>query len=564
MTCNTYDAPSSKFSSRALTTEQLRSQLYSFSDLIALEKNPALRYPVQDLSDAIYATITGFEKVDRTQYPLIVDRLSQGEIGVSEYADFLSSSSYTPTQVTAIFSGVAIATVPMTSYFDQLEFYYNNNFAKSISGGFCAAFTGAIGKLTTLVSAGVALISQLKNAAAAIIGQLMSIKELLHKIVDELKEKMMQQIENVMNQITQIKTKIMSVMSFFHEKVRKAKEFFSDLNINNLKTKIEEIIAKMAGNFEEITPEVLAYLLFRLCQLSEIISNFMQSPVDTLKGLLSNFAIQELAMSNISNMARARSVSAGGFRMDPFEVIRTREQLANNVNSGNTPGVAPKSYVTVPFTEEEWQMVSTLTTSGNQYVEFGSQVINQNDPVVGAGVTKIKPEVLLILFRIAKRMGGKRFLINSGYRSPAYNAKQDGAAKNSYHMSGMALDVDMTRFGNTDQFRNTFIEYASQEGIGGIGTYNSFIHIDIGPRRIWGSRNMDALTLHRNDKFRSGGGAPTKPPTEVAPPSDSSTKLPVDPRLSLAVAAQAPAKTGGATSLDTGGIIADIANPIGA
>lgn len=559
MTCNTYDAPSSKFSSRALTTEQLRSQLYSFSDLIALEKNPALRYPIQDLSDAIYATITGFEKVDRTQYPLIVNRLSQGDIGVSEYADFLSSSGYTPTQVKTIFSGVTVATVPMTSYFNQLEFYYNDNLAKSISGGFCAAFTGAIAQLATLISAGVALISQLKNAAAAFIAQLMSIKELLHKIVDELKEKMLQQIQNVVDQINQIKTKIMSVMSFFHEKVRKVKEFFSDLNMENLKKKIEEIIAKMAGGFEEITPEVLAYLLFRLCQLSEIISNFMQSPVDTLKGLLSNFAIQELAMSNISNTARARSVAAGGFRMDPFEVIRTREQLANNVNSGNVPGVAPKSYITVPFTQEEWQLYYTLTTSGNQYVEFGSQVINQNDPVVGAGVTKIKPEVLLILFRIAKRMGGKRFLINSGYRSPAYNAKQEGAAKNSYHMSGMALDVDMNRFGNTDQFRNMFIEYASQEGIGGIGTYNSFIHIDIGPRRIWGSRNIEALTLHRNDKFRSGGGAPTNPITEVAPASDSNAVIPTDPRLAASTQNQTPAATGGAT-----GVTVDIANTFGA
>lgn len=546
MSCNTYDAPSSKYSARALTTEQLRSQLYSFSDLIALEKNPALRYTVSELSTSIAATTSGFQtfivdKGQASQYPLIADRLSQGEITPSEYAEFLNSSGYTPTQVTVIFTGVAIATVPMTSYFDQLEFYYNNNFAKSISGGFCAAFSrvmAALGSLNALISAGTKIIAQLKNAAASVIAQLNNIKDILHKIVDELKDKMMQQIQNVMNQITQIKTKVLGVMNFFHEKVRKAKEFFSDINMTNLKTKIEELIAKMAGGFEEVTPEVLSYLLFRLCQLSEIVSNFMQSPVDTLKSVLSNFAIQELTLSNISNISRARSIAAGGFRMDPFEVIRTREQLARNINAGNTPGVTPKSYITVPFTDEEWQLVSTLTTSGNQYVQFGSQVINQNDPVVGAGVTKLKPEVLLILFRIAKRMGNKKFLINSGYRSPAYNAKQPGSAKNSYHMSGMALDVDMTRFGNTDEFRNMFIEYASQEGIGGIGTYDSFIHIDIGPRRIWGSRNIDALTLHRNDKFRGGGGTPTKSVTEVTPASDVATNLPIDTGLLRALEAQ--------------------------
>jgi hypothetical protein len=522
MSCNTYDAPSSKYSPLALTTDQIRTQFYSFGDIIALEKNPALVYPAQDLSDAIATTLLGFELIPNQEidYPLITDRLSQGEIGISEYADFLTFSRYTPDQVKVIFSGVSFANVTVVSYFNQLEFYYNKNFSKSISGGFCAVFTGAIGALRSLVSAGTQLINQLQNAAAAFIAQFNNIKNLLHNIVDELKDLMLQQIQNMMNQISGIKTQILSVMSFFNEKMRKAKEFFSDTNIANLKTKIEEIIAKMAGGFEEITPEVLAYLLFRLCQLSEIISNFMQSPVDTLKGLLSNFAIQELALSNISNVARARSIAAGGFRMDPNQVLSMREQLAGNVNAGNRPGVSAKSYITVPFNQAEWQTYASLTASGNQYVEFGAQVVNQNDPVVNAGVTKIKPEVLLILFRIAKRMGNKRFLINSGYRSPAYNAQLDGAAKNSYHMSGMALDVDMLRFGNTPEFRNMFIEYASQEGIGGIGTYNSFIHIDIGPRRVWGGLNGEALSLHRNDKFRSGS-SPATNQLEVIPSTNT-------------------------------------------
>lgn len=520
MSCNTYDAPSSKYSSRALTVEELRSKIYSFNDIITLEQNPALRYPTQDLSNALAATLFNFNNVDQTLYPLIRERLTQGEITISEYADFLDQSGYTPTQVSVIFSGLSVASVPVTTYFSQLEFYYNDNLANSISGGFCGAITGALGQLTALISAGVALIGSLKNAAAQFIAQLQSIKQILHKIVDELKEKMLQKLQNVMDQINKIKTQVMSVMNFFHEKVRKVKEFFSDLNIENLKKKIEEIISKMAGGFEEITPEVIAYLLFRLCQLSEIISNFMQSPVDTIKGLLSNFAVQELALSNVSNLARGQSVSAGGFRMDPFEVIRAREQLANDINSNTTPGLNGKSYITTPFTPEEWQLMSTLTTAGNQYIEFGPQVINQNDPVVGAGVTKIKPEVLLIIFRIAKRMG-KKFLINSGYRSPGYNAKQKGAAKNSYHMSGMALDVDMTRFGNSTEFRNMFIEYASQEGIGGIGTYNSFIHIDIGPRRKWGSFNNEALALHAADKFRNGAGSPTNPISDLTAPTNA-------------------------------------------
>ncbi len=576
MTCNTYDSPASKYSVKALTVDQLRNKIYSFDDLLKIENNPALRYPVQDLSNALFATLTNFSLVNSADYPLITNRLSQGEIPISEYADFLSNSGYTPTQVTTIFSGVAVATVPMSSYYDQLEFYYNDNLSKSISGGFCAAFTGALAALNQLVSAGVALISQLKNAAAAFIAQLMSIKELLFKIVDELKQKMLQMVQNVVDQINQIKTRITSVMNFFNEKIRKVKEFFSDLNIKNLKTKIEEIIAKMAGGFEEITPEVIAYLLFRLCQLSEIISNFMQSPVDSLKGLLANFAIQELKLSNISNSARIGSVTAGGYRRDPFEIIKEREAIANSVNSAASPGVYGKSYITKPFTPEELAMVQALTENGNQHIEFSSRVINQNDPIVGAGWKKVVPDIYIILFRVSKRMG-KRFLINSGYRSPDYNEKQRGSAKNSLHMSGLALDVDMSRHGNTVEFRNMFIEYASQEGAGGIGIYpnSGFIHIDVGPRRAWGPNNSRsslpgtgneaAANLHMDDKFRNGSGTPSNViPTTAPTPSTSTTSIPSDPRLDIATQNQKPAATGGATTIDTGGIVLDSTNVFGA
>lgn len=36
---------------------------------------------------------------------------------------------------------------------------------------------------------------------------------------------------------------------------------------------------------------------------------------------------------------------------------------------------------------------------------------------------------------------GKRITINSGYRSPAYNAQIRGAASNSQHMYGRAADI---------------------------------------------------------------------------------------------------------------------------
>lgn len=501
MSCNTYDAGATKASSNALTVDQLRAQLYSFEDIISISNDPSLKYDVTKLSSAISLTLTQFNLVtNKEDYPNIAERINQGPITNSEYADFIDSSGYNIDQIISIFSGVSVTSFSLPDYYTQLDYYYNKNFGASLSGGFCSRFSDALSNITTLISAGASLISQLSNGIAALIGQLNSIKDILFNLVDKLKDIMLKKIEQLVSKITEFKTQVSSAIKYLNNKALKVKEFFSDLSIESIKTKIEEIIAKMAGAFEELTPEVIAYLLFKLCQFVETVQNFMQSPVDAFKGIIDNFILQELNLTNISNTARINSVNAGGYRMDPIEAARIKEQLAAEHNQHAAPGVYPKGYITRPFTSEEWAAYSSLTTAGNQYVEFDTQVMNQNDPVVGAGVKMLKPEILMILFRIAKRMNTK-FTINSGYRSVAYNASVGGET-NSMHITGCAMDVRMR--GRNEEFRNRFIEFASQEGAGGIGTYDKFIHIDTGPRRIWGSRNGKALAIHRADGFRKG------------------------------------------------------------
>ncbi len=561
MSCNTYDAGPTKASTKALTTEQLRTQLYSYDKLIGLQFDPALKYDVEKLSYALGLTVGNFSQVIAADYPNVAERIKQSPITPSEYADFLDSTGFNLDQVTSIFTGIPVTAFTVPEYFTQLDHYYNKNFANSLSGGFCSLFTGALQALAGLVSAGASLISQLKNGVAAVIGQLNAIKNILFNLVDKVKEMMLQRVQQLVNQISQIKTQVLSTMKYLHNKAMNVKEFFSDLNMTNLKSKLEAMIAKMAGSFEELTPDVIAYLLYRLCQIVETVQNFMESPVDAFKNMLTNFAIQEISLTNLANIGRIGSVNAGGYRADPFEIARVKEQLADNVNSHATPGVYPKGYITKPPTAEEVALVTQLTSAGNQYVEFSSQVLNQNDPVPEAGWKMVKPEIFIILFRVAKRMGVK-FSINSGYRSPAYNANlaktSSGVAKNSLHMSGMALDVDMTRHGNSDDFRNRFIEFASQEGAGGIGTYNSFIHIDIGQRRTWTSLNGSALAIHRKDGFRKG--APVAETENITAPIASG----VDPSIQEAIKRQQSVATGGATQTTVEGVVVDSVNVFGA
>jgi len=80
---------------------------------------------------------------------------------------------------------------------------------------------------------------------------------------------------------------------------------------------------------------------------------------------------------------------------------------------------------------------------------------------------------------------GKPLEIESGYRSPAYNAalrkRSKNVAKNSLHMRCAAIDFRIRGVPI-----KTIARYAaSLPEVGGIGTYRTWLHIDSGSRRYW-------------------------------------------------------------------------------
>jgi len=95
--------------------------------------------------------------------------------------------------------------------------------------------------------------------------------------------------------------------------------------------------------------------------------------------------------------------------------------------------------------------------------------------------------VLEYLNRLDNSLGGGHEIhIISGYRSPAYNrhlrGTSHGVAKNSFHMKGMAIDLQIPGVG-LDKIRRTALALAA----GGVGYYphHGFVHIDSGNCRTW-------------------------------------------------------------------------------
>jgi zinc D-Ala-D-Ala carboxypeptidase len=101
----------------------------------------------------------------------------------------------------------------------------------------------------------------------------------------------------------------------------------------------------------------------------------------------------------------------------------------------------------------------------------------------GTGQLKLHPEALDKLQALRDRLG-KPLILRSAYRSPEHN-RAVGGAPSSKHMDGTAFDVAMA---NHDPV--AFEAAARAVGFLGFGYYprSGFIHIDLGPARVWGER----------------------------------------------------------------------------
>lgn len=72
--------------------------------------------------------------------------------------------------------------------------------------------------------------------------------------------------------------------------------------------------------------------------------------------------------------------------------------------------------------------------------------------------------------------------ILSGYRSPATNQSTEGAAKDSQHLYGKAVDIRIP--GLSAEYLGKLVQWLSR---GGVGVYHdrNFVHIDTGRVRTW-------------------------------------------------------------------------------
>lgn len=155
------------------------------------------------------------------------------------------------------------------------------------------------------------------------------------------------------------------------------------------------------------------------------------------------------------------------------------ENLAEDGIYGPATADAVKRYLSVDTYYEETAVVDEPFTANFCLQEYYSNAVVDDKKIVKA----IKPpqgcfgNILRSMERLENlrsALGDMPITITSGYRTPEYN-KYIGGAENSAHLRGSAADIIVKGVHSRDV-------YAAADKIypeGGVGLYNSFVHVDL-------------------------------------------------------------------------------------
>lgn len=462
--------------------------------------------------DASVVEIRNFvDESDISEYPELQERMATGvALTGLEIAEFYESNIFTPSKVTN-----SIQTNP-GGFLNQLNCFFMGSAISKIMGGFCSTLQNVFGAISgffdlingvaSLINLALETIAKIKNLEDPLKAVFEAIK--VKAIIEAIKEKIIQAIKMALKCVIEA---IQNFVGVFEELVEsgqrvapkiaeryvdlkdKVSQTFSEENQESLLRKIENTIDYGVSRFANPSISEVSYLAFRICGMASAVENLINAEKLPLDRFAEKIADVHDKAKVASGPATAAALDAGAIRLSPearqeeinTTVERCQEAGSRAAGTGsdddppvvNAPAITPEEVEGLPSYEE--------ILNGHPLFSFDYGLYpNRMGP---DGYYGIKPEARVKLMRLQARFG-RPIKIKSGYRSPAYQdllrrEGQKGVAKRSKHMSGTAIDVTWDGFNRTT--RAEVARIAREVGFKGLGYYNSFLHVDLGPTRSW-------------------------------------------------------------------------------
>ena len=570
--CDSSTPLTSRFDAQVLTPN---SAIFNtlFEPSLFITNNPLDRVDrttIVDLTNRLNILLGG---IDLTPYPILKNRFDQFPITYVETADFVLANQINTSTIYPVirdYNPDISMPVQFDSFLSDFDFHLDANIGKTISGGLCGQFGNIFNKLLgifTLIDTAKGLIDDIKNlsekdplkkAKSLTLQQiLVSLKKSIVKVVKKLVKKVKKQIEamvvSAVATITDIKVSAQRLYTKLKKMADDISKFFEDASIESFLDRIEKFIAETSSQFERLTVENVALLMFRFCQFTELLQALLMGPAKALTALAETIAVESLIAKNASLKETKAAVEAGATRVPQEVRLSTKSSAIENINSKSADLSSGANVASDVTSSAQTQVPAPDTTVTAQSVTDGvanpapvdyqtpreatSDELNEISSITSAGIPgrfgftsgivsgnrwqRVEPIVWAKLIRVCEE-SGKSFTVNSAFRSKAYNRSVRGA-KDSIHMSGYAIDIQV---GAAD--REAVFLAAQRAGFTGVGIYSTFMHLDCGPRRMWvaghGSQSgssyplrgsektkwVNAIDKHMADVYRKNSGIPAE------------------------------------------------------
>lgn len=464
---------------------------------------------------------------DKTEYTFVTDRLAEGAITQTEYREFLNEYNYTVDTDTT--TGTATTTILSNPKKHMEQF---NNFLKATIAGvavssLCRFLSDPFNKITSAVSlfsdflGGFKslkdLLASLGNPLDALSGLAASLKAFANSLINSVKDivnSIKDKVSNVADKVSKEIAKIvglqgnnkLSLNRWFAKQFSNIQITLSEGNIANLVTDISTKIAEAVLGFATLTIEAIQFLLFLFCKMATAVENSLMSVLDVVVGAASKIAGVNSSLLIGSGDALRSAVEGGRPVPEPGTLAAQCQEYAARVNAQGTNASTGSSGVPASVTP----IYTPYTNSSHPDPRTGWKWLSFTDaPIDGkshrtvlnntwfaengysnipadVGYYKCDVRTMELLENVGEIMQ-ERFLIASAFRAPEYNATLRGAATNSVHKTGRALDVHGGVARPSDPLNDEFRRICRSVGFVRFGRYpltndgrNNFTHIDLG------------------------------------------------------------------------------------
>ncbi len=389
-----------------------------------------------------------------------------------------------------LIGGKPVLPIVITNLLNSLDFNIAGNYGQKLTSSVCGAYNDVLADLTKAFA--------VANTAKTVLA---NVENLLEKDVKKLAESIKQRgvletlmslLEDVINTTIDNAKKVSlaaigmslatlkgmasataAVMKKLNKTIRNINDYMKDASVAKIIEDMKALVAKLASQFERLTPENVANIMFRLCTMAQNLQAILMAPALKLNKMANSMASEAAALKSQNAVNQQEAIKYGAIRVSESErQNKTNAALKKYKSIG--PSNRESDYVNPSKpTEEEVSTVNSVSESG-----LGANITFSSAVVTSEGWKDVNDNVYVKLLRIVAQTG-ESYEIKQAFVKREKTNNMGAIAMNS-HNSGYAIDIVITEKNLDDT-----IVAASRAGFTGIGVYNGHLHLDLGSRRGW-------------------------------------------------------------------------------